>query len=144
VFVAAAFVLAFPYLAVREQSVASALQVRDPEAALSHLSTAARLNPFSADPGRLGGTIALNTDQFTEAQRRFRQAIDREPGGWFAWLGAGLAASALGETARARSDFQVAASINAQQPVIAQALKQVDTDHPLSAAEAFKALFPSS
>ena len=69
-------------------------------------------------PGRLAGTIALQNSEYTVAQQRFRQSIEREPGGWFSWLGAGLAASGLGQTSRAERDFRVALSINRRQPAI--------------------------
>ncbi len=138
--VAAVIVLGFPYLSVREVSVASDAQRRNPDAALRALSTAAELNPLSADPGRLGGTIALRDGNFTVAQGRFRQAIAREPGGWFAWLGAGLAASALGDRAQARHDFQVAESINSTAPAIRHALARVNGRRPLTAADAFRLL----
>ena len=139
-FLAAVFVLAFPYLSVREVSTAIDVRQRNPGAALQDLATAADLNPFNADAGRFGGTIALQTGQFTEAERRFRQAIARAPGGWFAWLGDGLAASALGDSARAHHDYARAAAINSQQPVVQQALADVYTTHPVKPAQALHML----
>jgi hypothetical protein len=136
-FAAAAFVLTFPYLSATETSAASGIRQSNPNAALDRLATAADLNPLSPDPTRLAGGIALQTDQFTIAQDRFRQTIEREPGGWFGWLGAGLAASALGERNRAYRDFGTADSINSVQPGIKQALDAVYTEHPLTAAQVF-------
>jgi hypothetical protein len=138
--VAAIVVLAFPYLSVQEVSLASNISSSDPTAALADLADAAKLNPLSSDPGRLAGAIALQTGRNQVAQQRFRQSIRREPGGWFSWLGAGLAASALGDRETARRDFETAYSINNQQPAIKQALDRVDTPHPLTSAEAFKLL----
>ena len=138
--IAAAVVLGLPYLSVREVSTASDVAARNPTTALSDLSKAADLNPLSADPGRLGGTIALRHGLFDEAEHRFRQAIDREPGGWYAWLGAGLAASALGDNVQAQHDFEVAARIDKDQPAVHEALARVNTTHPLTPAEAFKLL----
>ncbi len=139
-FVAAVIVLAFPYLSVREVSTATDIRARNPAAALHDLDLAAKLDPFNAAPGRLAGAIALQTDRFSQAERSFSQSIAREPGGWFAWLGAGLAASALGDTAKARQDFQVAVRINNRQPADTEALRRVDTTHPLTIREAFKLL----
>jgi O-Antigen ligase len=139
-FLTAVFVLAFPYLSVREVSTASDIRGGDPGAALRDLAVAADLNPLSSDPGRLAGTIALQTGRFTEAESRFHEAISREPGAWFAWLGAGLAASELGDTATARRDFTIAASINSRQPAVTQALRRVDSRTPLAPSEAFKLL----
>jgi len=137
---AAVVVLGFPYLSVREMSVASDLRQKDPAGALSDLSTAADLNPLSADPGRLGGTIALTTGEYGAAQRRFEQAVSRDPGGWYAWLGAGLAASASGNRALARHDLEIARGINSQEPVIRMALDRVDSSHPLPPVTAIQDL----
>lgn len=139
-FAVAVVVLALPYLSVREVSVANDIRASDPGQALRALSTASRLNPLSADPGRIGGTIALQAGLYTEAERRFGQAVSREPGGWYGWLGRGLAASALGQRAVARSYFARAASIIHDQPVVDQALADVYSAHPLRPAEALQLL----
>jgi hypothetical protein len=139
-FAAAFVVLAFPYLSVREVSIADDEQAANPAAALRDFARAADLNPLSSIPGRLAGAVALSNGQITVAAQRFRQSIDREPGGWFAWLGAGLAASASGDRAAARHDYQVAFSINNRQPAIRQGLARVNTKHPLTSDQAFKLL----
>ena len=138
--VGAAIVLGLPYLSTRELSLASDISQRNPAGALRDLKAAAKLDPLSADPGRLGGTIALQTGEYAVAERRFRQAIRREPGGWFSWLGDGLAASERGDRARALHDFEVAASINSLQPALKQALARVYDRQPLTPAEAFQML----
>ncbi len=136
----ATVVLAFPYLSVREVSLATNAAPRDPTQALVDLRTAGELNPLNPDPGRLGGTIALETGQYREAERQFAQATQREPGGWYAWLGAGLAASALGRTSVATHDLRVAASINTHVPVIRKALARVGGPHPLAPVDALRML----
>ncbi|MGA2924484.1 MAG: O-antigen ligase family protein [Solirubrobacteraceae bacterium] len=136
-FMAAAFVLALAYLSVREVSVASDIRQRNPTAALADLATAADLNPLSPDPGRLAGTIALQNGALTIAEQRFRQTIAREPGGWYAWFGDGLAASGLGDGARAHHDFVVAASINPRSYAVAQALSRVYSSRPMTPTQAF-------
>ena len=107
------------------------------------LKTAADLNPLNADPGRIGGTIALQTGQYATARERFQQSISREPGGWYAWLGSGLAASALGDRAAARHDLEMAAAIDSKDAVIQVALDRVDTAHPLTPADALQMLATS-
>jgi hypothetical protein len=134
--VAGVIVLGFPYLSIREVSLAT--DSRQPATALRDLARAADLNPLSANPGRLAGVIALQNGQYAVAQNRFRQSIDREPGGWLAWLGAGLAASAMGQRTRAHSDFKTAYAINSRQPAVVQALRRVYTKKPLTSAEAIK------
>jgi Flp pilus assembly protein TadD len=133
-------VLGFPYLSVRELSMAKSISSRNATQALHILARAADLNPLSAEPGRLAGTIALNSGRLNEAEQRFRQAIKRDPGGWYAWFGAGLAASALGNTEQAKGDFSVAASINSRQPAVTEALRRVDTLHPLTPGQGLRRL----
>lgn len=133
-------VLGFPYLSVLETSLASGIAGADPQAALAKLQTAADLNPWMPDPTRLAGTIALQDAEFAVAQQRFRETIAREPDGWFAWLGAGLAASELGQRRTAAQDFKTAASINPEDRPIELALARVGSQHPLSAAAALSML----
>ena len=116
----------------------------DPARALQDLQTAADLNPLNADPGRIGGTIALQTGQYATARERFQQSISREPGGWYAWLGSGLAASALGDRAAARHDLEMAEAIDSKDAVIQVALDRVDTAHPLTPADALQMVAMSS
>jgi O-Antigen ligase len=138
--VAAVVVLAFPYLSVREVSEASDIRASDPAGALNHLRIAAELNPLSANPGRVAGTIALQNGLYAVALQRFGQATARDPDGWYGWFGAGLAASALGQRALARHDLGVAASMNTKQPAIGAALSRLDTPHPLSPSQALQML----
>jgi hypothetical protein len=137
---AAVIVLGFPYLSVRETSIGSDFGQNDPTKALHALSIAADLDPLSPDPGRLAGDIALTSRSYGAAQARFEQVISRDRGGWYAWLGAGLAASALGDRAQARRDFLIAASINPRNAVIARALEEVGARPPLSPATALQLL----
>lgn len=140
--IALACALVFPYLSVREVSNASEIREVRPEAALRDLSLAAQLNPLSADPDRLAGTIALGRGRFHEAERRFGQATSRDPGGWFAWLGGGLAAWALGDSTTARYDLSVAGSINSRQPAVKEALRRLASRSPLTTPQAFSLLLP--
>jgi hypothetical protein len=133
-------VLAFPYLSAHEVQVASRADATNTSAALSDLRLAAKLNPLSSDPGRLAGAIALRNGRWTLALRQFRKSISAEPGGWFSWLGAGLAESALGEPEQASQDFVAAKRINARQPAVQDALQRVFTKIPLTSDEAFKLL----
>ena len=133
--VAGAVVLGAPYLSVREVSAASNARQSDPGQALADLHTASALDPLSADPGRIAGTIALQTGRYAEALQRFQQSTSRDPGGWFAWLGAGLSASALRRPELAQHDLDVAASLNPREPAIQEALRHVDGPHPLSPTE---------
>jgi O-antigen ligase len=133
-------VLAFPYLSAHEVQVASRADASNPPAALNDLRVAAKLDPLSSDPGRLAGAIALRAGRWTLALHQFRKSISAEPGGWFSWLGAGLAESALGEPEQAQRDFVVANRLDARQPAVKDALQRVFTKTPLTSDEAFTLL----
>jgi O-antigen ligase len=133
---AATLVLTLPYLSVREVSMASDVASANPEAALRDLQTAADLNPLSSDAPTRAGLLALSQGENVVAKQRFAQAIQREPGAWLAWLGAGLAESGLGERQAAAASLRHASSINNQQPPITVALRRVFSSRPLTYAEA--------
>ena len=133
-------VLAFPYLSAREVQLASHADSGNASAALKDLRLAAKLNPLSSDPGRLAGAIALRNGRWALAANQFGKSISAEPGGWFSWLGAGLAESALGEPERAHRDFSQANRIDARQPAVRAALQRVYSRTPLTSDEAFKLL----
>lgn len=139
-FLAAVVVLSFSYLSVREVSIGSDLRGSNPTQALAHLKTASELNPFDSEPGRLGGTIALQSGSYEEALSRFRQGVSRQPGGWFSWFGAGLAASQLGQRAVAHHDFAVARSLTSDQQAVKDALARVDGPNPMTPQQAFDQL----
>jgi hypothetical protein len=137
---AALVALGLPYLSVREVSIASDLRASNPVEALQALDRAARLNPLSADPGRLAGTIALQNDLYAVAEQRFAETITRDPKGWFGWFGAGLAASARHQRRLAGGDLATAAAINDRAPAVLDALHAARGRHPLAPARALAEL----
>ena len=88
----------------------------------------------------VGWTIALQTGSYETALERFNQVTSRDPGGWYGWLGAGLAASALGHRSLARHDFEMAGAIKPRDRLIGEALARVDTTNPLSPVAALQML----
>jgi hypothetical protein len=138
--VAGTVVLGLPYLAARDVDRASSIGARDPAAAYTALRRSHHLDPLSSDPGVVGGTIALEDGQWDIAAGWFEQAIAKEPGSWFAWLGAGLVASAQGDRVRAKQDFGRARSINSVQPAVQEAAARVDEPHPLTPQQALSQL----
>lgn len=139
-FLAAVIVLGLPYLSRREISIAMAAAPVRPQLALADFRMAARFDPLSSVPGELAGVVALHDHLYTTAEQRFRQSAGRDPGQWFSWLGAGLAASALGKRETAYRYFRAAYAVDNRQPADAAALSQVFSKHPLTSAEAFKLL----
>ena len=136
----AAAAIALPYLAELEVGAASSGWPSDPAGAFARLDRAARLNPLSSRPRLVGGVIALELGRARVAQGQFAQALARDDGDWFASFGQGLAASALGERARARAAYERARSLDPAEPLVAEALARVDGREPLTAREAFGTL----
>jgi tetratricopeptide (TPR) repeat protein len=129
--------LALPYLAEREVTRAGNEWPSDPARAFARLDRAADLNPLSARPELVAGVIALEIGRSRLAEQRFTQAIERDDEDWFAWFGRGLAASALGERARARADFRRARWLDPAEPLVREALDRLTGREPLTAQEAF-------
>ncbi|HET9102959.1 MAG TPA: O-antigen ligase family protein [Solirubrobacteraceae bacterium] len=137
---AATVALGLPYLATRKASIASNLAASNPRAALAELHSAADLDPLSSEVTRSAGQIALQIGDLRLAAHWFNETLRREPGDWYAYLGAGLAASALGDRATARRDFAAAVRHDRFQPASQVALKRVDTSHPLTPAQGLNLL----
>ena len=101
---AAAAALSFlpPWLAEREIDRAVEVWRTSPAAAYERLERAADLNPVSARPAVVEGTIALRAGQSARAERAFRDALEREPRNAYAWLELAALASSRGERVEAR------------------------------------------
>jgi hypothetical protein len=136
----AAIALALPYVAEREVARATASWREEPGPALARLERARDLNALSAQPDIAAGVIATELDRPALARRRLTAAVGREPENWFALFVRGLAASAMGDRAAARSDFLRARTLNPRDPLVAEALERVARRRPLTAAEAFRAV----
>ncbi|HEX8073896.1 MAG TPA: tetratricopeptide repeat protein, partial [Thermoleophilaceae bacterium] len=78
--------LGLPYLSERYVSQARDLCCDRPAAAFDKLDTAASLNPLSPDPKLWQASIALFLHRPRDAERYFRQLLDRDPGDFYAHL----------------------------------------------------------
>jgi len=78
--------LAGPWLAELYTSQAIALWRYDDDRAFDKLDRAASLNPLSPAPDVAAGSIALRLDRPEEAESRFREALEREPGDSYSHL----------------------------------------------------------
>jgi predicted Zn-dependent protease len=68
-----------PALSERLVNRATSVYPRDPGKAFDELDTAAALNPLSPRPKVIAGRVALALHRPADAERYFRQALDREP-----------------------------------------------------------------
>ena len=71
--------------------------------AYARLDRAASLNPLSAEPFVLQGSMALQIGDSDLARRAFERALDREPQNWYAYLQLAMLEGSLGNTAAARA-----------------------------------------
>ena len=72
----------------------------------SRLDTARDLNPLSARPDLVAGTIAIRSDDDGAAAAAFARAAEREPTNWYARLELGALDLAAGDTSRGVAQLQ--------------------------------------
>ncbi|MEA2403194.1 MAG: hypothetical protein QOK00_3597 [Thermoleophilaceae bacterium] len=69
-----------PWLSERETRRGTEIATSNPEAALKDLDRASKLNPLSPLPEKAAGIIQLRRERYADAERRLREAFDRDPG----------------------------------------------------------------
>jgi tetratricopeptide (TPR) repeat protein len=100
--VAAALILAGPWLAERDVERAGAVFATRPFESYSRLDRAADLDPLSDRPDLVKGSIALRYGDLARAKAAFTEARDRNPRGQYATLELGAIASVQKDAATAR------------------------------------------
>jgi hypothetical protein len=117
----AAFVaLALPYLAVRYVDLASTVWARSPQQAYLDLARARSVNPLSANPDLVEGTIALQLHDAARARRAFVHAISTEDT-WYPHLELALLDAQAGGFGAAAAELGRAARLDASDPVLVKA-----------------------
>jgi tetratricopeptide (TPR) repeat protein len=117
--VAAAGALVLPWLAYRYEQSGVSVWRHDPDLAYRRLERAADLNPLSARPLVVEGSIALRRGDEQRAREALRHAIDREPGNWYAWLQLGLLDGSAAHFDAAAAEIRRARELNPKDPVVA-------------------------
>lgn len=79
-----------------------ALDVGNPTAAVSESRIGSRWAPWSPYPLTIRGEALLRLNRVDAARAAFRQAIDRDPGYWRAWLGLAVASEGTARRAAMR------------------------------------------
>ncbi len=123
VFLGAALALLGPWLSGLEVEQAARIWTRSPGTAYARLEDAAGLNPWSAQPNLVAGSIAVRRDELARADREFARALSRSPDDAYATLERGAIASTRGERARALALLARAAALNPRDPLTRQALE---------------------
>jgi predicted Zn-dependent protease len=129
---AAAVSLALPWISARLTDSAATGWPDDPQEAYSRLDTARDLNPLSARPDLVAGTIAIRDDDPTRAAAAFARAAEREPTNWYARLELGTLDLADGDRGRGVAELQRARELNPDEPLIATAIRRSRGSNPLS------------
>ena len=119
---AACLSLAAPWLSQRRIESAARIWPRAPLVAYARLSDAARLNPLSAEPYLVAGSIALRFGDLTRANREFYLALQRTPDDAYATLERGAIASARAERTAAVALLTRALALNPKDALARQAL----------------------
>jgi O-antigen ligase len=140
--VAAAFTL--PWLSRLQVQSAAAVWVAHPGVAYARLNAAARLNPLSAEPYEVAGTIALRRGEETRADRAFALALARTPGDAYATLERGAIASAQGRRRAALAELARAVRLDPREALARAALAQVRSGHRVDLGELHRSILLSA
>jgi predicted Zn-dependent protease len=92
-----AAVVSVPYLSTRE--LVQAGNERDSAQALDRLKRSSEINPFSVEPLLVRATLLIQLGRGADAVAAAREAIDRNPNDWTAWVTLADALSAVGDGA---------------------------------------------
>jgi hypothetical protein len=118
----AALALTAPWLSRMEVQSAARVWRTSPATAYARLDQAASLNPLSAEPNLIAGTIALRLNELGRARTQFQLALQRAPGDAYATLELGAIASSRGEAALGLRLLRRAAALNPRSALTEQAL----------------------
>ena len=138
--VAAALSLAGPWLSQLEVQSAARIWTRAPATAYQRLDQAAGLNPLSAEPYLVAGSIALRYGDLARADRDFSRALTRSPSDAYATLERGAIASSRGNRATAVLLLARAVRLNPRDQLTRQALATARAGGRVDLAELNRAI----
>jgi tetratricopeptide (TPR) repeat protein len=122
---AATLSLGAPWLSQVEQKKALSNWRADPAAAFDSLDSASSLNPLSATPKLLAGSIAQRLGRTDLSERYFREALERDPGDAYAHLELGALLAQSGRRPEAIAILTEARRLDPRDDLTASALKRV-------------------
>lgn len=111
----------------------------DPARALERLDLARSLNPLVARPWLIEGEIRARRGELAAARDAFARGADKQPSAWYPPFARALVSSAAGDRAGARRWLVAARQRNPLDPLVAEALRRVDT-RPVTFDEAQRRL----
>jgi len=107
----------------------------DPGTAYARLDRAAALNPLSAEPYLLKGSMALQVGNDAVAKDAFREALAREPKSWYAYLQLAMLAGSRGDAATARRYLDRSLALNPNDKVSDKVRRLLDEGKPIDPNE---------
>lgn len=129
--IAAAGAIGLQWFAASYENAAASGWRSDKATAFRRLDRAASLDPLSAEPYVLAGSIALRAGDVTRAGSAFRRALEREPDNWYAHLELGLVEGSRGRYEPAAASLRRARELNPRDPVVALAQRLVAARKPI-------------
>jgi hypothetical protein len=132
--IAAALSFGAPWLSQLDQNKAVSTWRSDPAAAFRSLDTASSLNPLSATPKLLAGSIALRLGRSQDSMRYFREAIDRDAGDAYAHLELGALLAQSGHRLEAIATLAEARRLDPRDDLTAVVLRRVRQAKPVDIA----------
>jgi hypothetical protein len=126
--------LGTPWLSQLDQKKAVTSWRTDAAAAFRSLDTAASLNPLSATPKLLAGSIALRLGRKADSMRFFREAIEREPGDSYAHLELGALLAEAGRRPEAVATLDEAHRLDPRDDLTALVRNRVRRGKPVDIA----------
>jgi hypothetical protein len=124
-----------PWLSARDTDRAADVWRSDLGGAYDRLDRARALNPLSAQPDLVAGTIALRAEDQAEAERRFRAALERQPRIGYALMELGVIAAERKQLSRARRLLRQAIRESPRNDIARDILAAVRRGRSVSTAE---------
>jgi len=136
----AAASFAAPWLSGLGVGSAARIWPSRPLQAYSQLDEAARLNPLSAEPYLVAGSIALRFGDLTRADREFSRALSRVPDDAYATLERGAIASSAGDSRLALAMLERALRLDPRDALTRDAVRAVRRGGRVDVAELNRAI----
>ena len=132
--IAVALSLGAPWLSQLDQNKGVSTWRTDAAAAFRSLDSASSLNPLSATPKLLAGSIALRLGRSDDSMRYFREAIERDPGDSYAHLELGALLTEAGRRPEAVATLAEAHRLDPRDDLTALVLTRVRKGRPVDIA----------
>jgi tetratricopeptide (TPR) repeat protein len=132
--IAAAISFCLPWLSQLDQNKAVRTWRTDSAAAFRSLDNAASLNPLSATPKLLAGSIALRLGRPVDSMRYFREAIERDPGDSYAHLELGALLARSGSPTESIATLAEAHRLDPRDDLTAGVLARARKGKPIDIA----------